>query len=111
MGTRPILHLNPAPTWRGRLVAPVRKVLLKLMTGMFGRVTQAHDETVGSLGALSARLDQTQLRVDRLTEETAAANALAWDQVALARRLTQIEARLAEIESRREAAADHAPAA
>lgn len=112
MSTRPGLELSPAPTWRGRLAVPVRKLLLKLMRPMFGRFTRAHDEIMGQLGAVSMRVDEAHVRLNRLTEETAAANALAWDQVALARRLSQIEERLDAREQDRDAAgsagADHA---
>jgi hypothetical protein len=69
--------------------------LLRLLAPMMSRFVVAHDELRGAHDALERRLQEANLRIDRLTEETAAANALAWDQVAIARRLAQLEERLA----------------
>jgi hypothetical protein len=75
-------------------VSAVRWVLLRLLAPMLDRFLWAHDELAGRDDALERRLHDVQQRLDRLTEETAAANALAWDQMALARRLAAIEERL-----------------
>lgn len=94
MATRPGLTIPPASGPRGRLLASARLVLLRLLAPMLGRFLQAHEEIIQQLGAASARTDEAHRRLDRLTEETAAANALAWEQVALSRRLAAIERRL-----------------
>lgn len=93
--TRPGLEVTRAPTWHGRLTQPVRRVLLKLMAPMMGRFLMAHDELCAANVELARRLEEAQRRVDWLTDEVAAANALVWDQVALSRRLADIEDRLA----------------
>jgi uncharacterized coiled-coil DUF342 family protein len=86
------------------------------MAPMTSRFVRAHDELVATnanlaadlvttrselesvrveLGEVSSELEDTHRRIDRLTDEIAAANALAWDHVALSRRLAQIEDELA----------------
>jgi len=96
MATRPGLTIPPPAGPRGRLLASVRLILLKLLAPMLGRFLQANDEMMQQLGAVSSRIDEAHRRLDRLTEETAAANALAWEQIALSRRLATIEQRLDE---------------
>ena len=114
--TRPSLTVSRAPTRRGRASAPLRHLLRQLISPMMISFIDAYDELAGMLAEtraaqerlservadahrsyqqLSERVDETHRRLDRLTDEIAAANALAWDQVALARRLAELEDRLA----------------
>ena len=93
--TRPGLEITRAPTWHGRMTAPLRRVLLRVLAPMMNRFVIAHDELAASQADLTRRLEDVQRRLDLATEEIAAANALAWDQVALARRLADLEERLA----------------
>jgi hypothetical protein len=95
MPTKPGLEVVPAPTWHGRLMQPARRLLLRLIAPMLGRVLTANDELWASHQGMARQLEETQRRLDLLTEEIAAANALAWDQVALARRLSELEDQLA----------------
>jgi hypothetical protein len=94
MATKPGLQITPAPTWHGRLMQPARRLLLRLLAPMMSRFLTAHDELWAAHLETTRRLEETQRRLDLLTEEIAAANALVWDQVALARRLADLEDRL-----------------
>jgi hypothetical protein len=98
MPTPPGLSITPAPTWQGRLIQPLRRVLLRLMAPMMNRFLTAHDELWAAHLELERRLEDTNRRLDLANEEIAAANALVWDQVALSRRLAQIEDQLASSE-------------
>lgn len=114
--TRPSVRVQPAPTWRGRLSTPVRHVLRQLIAPLLASFVWAYDELLGLIVDTRAALDQlrsaqdrlqvshdrlneriaeSHRRIDRLSDEIAAANALAWDQVALSRRLGELEDRLA----------------
>lgn len=89
--TTPGLEIVRGRTWRGRLLRPARWVQLRLLAPMLDRFVAANSELWGGYSELSRRLDEVDRRIDRLTEEIAAANALAWDQVALSRRLAILE--------------------
>jgi hypothetical protein len=93
--TKPGLQITPAPTWHGRLAQPWRRIMLRLLAPMMGRFLTANDELWAANIELSRRLDEAHRRIDLLSDEIAAANALAWDQVALSRRLAELEDRLA----------------
>lgn len=89
--TTPGLDIRPAPTWHGRLAQPVRHVLLRLLAPMMSRFLIAHDELMTAYAEQALSLEDAQRRIDWLTDEVSAANALAWDQVAFARRLAELE--------------------
>lgn len=93
--TRPGLQITPAPTWHGRLAQPLRHILLRLIAPMMGRFLAAHDELWNRQIEHNRALEQAHHRIDWLADEIAAANALAWDQVALSRRLADLEDKLA----------------
>jgi hypothetical protein len=94
--TRPGLDITPAPTRRGLAAQPARRILRKLIAPMMGRFVRAHDELAWEHHQLRERVEDSERRLDRLTDEIAAANALAWDQVALARRLSELEDALSD---------------
>jgi predicted alpha-1,6-mannanase (GH76 family) len=80
------------------LADPLRRVLFRLIAPMMGKFLVAHDEFCAANDELNRRLDEAHQRIDWLTDEIAAANALVWDQVALSRRLADLEDRLSSSE-------------